>query len=133
MRNKDKYTKSQIAKYKRGGCVTKFCRNDHAPGKHYCHKCRARKFKEDNPLRYKYDKVKQNARQRGHEFSISFEYFLQVIEGTGYAENSGRRAQDLQIDRKDVTKGYVEGNLRIITQQENVRKQHDEDYAKPPF
>jgi hypothetical protein len=86
-----------------------------------------RTWKENNPLRYKYNKLRDNARRRGKQFTISFDYFKNFIEENWeYMSKSGRTKRSLHIDRKEVHLGYVPGNLQILTCSENCKKRHEE-------
>lgn len=75
-----------------------------------------------DPQRAAYNRLKGHAKARGKEFSISLEYFRQFCHQVDYIANKGRSSTAYHIDRKDETKGYVEGNLQVLTNAENVRK-----------
>jgi hypothetical protein len=67
--------------------------------------------------------LKNRARQRGHAFTISFEYYYKTVWlDSGYAEKHGKTKECLSVDRADNAKGYVEGNLQVMTVSENSRK-----------
>ena len=50
-------------------------------------------------------------------------------------EKKGRSKTKASIDRKDETKGYVPGNIRILTVSQNVRRRYDpqDDFDDIPF
>lgn len=85
------------------------------------------------PESYYYDKLKSNARRRGCFFDLTLDQFKNFCEETGYLKKKGRRSQSYHIDRIDIKKGYTEGNLQILTNLENVMKQHNVDYSTVPF
>ena len=67
-----------------------------------------------------YANLRGSAKRRKIEFNLTFDEFVELVVDTKYISLKGRDAGDLQIDRKDSTKGYVKGNLRVITCTENV-------------
>lgn len=98
-----------------------------------CDTCASRLFRANNPARDAYRQIKERAGRRGQIFKITFEQFLQAIEGTEYLARRGRGIDELHLDRKKVELGYVPGNLQVLTTAENLRKQREVDYAKEPF
>lgn len=105
-------------------CSTKYCRGQRAPNRTVCYKCKAKKYKEKNPLRYKYCKLRSNAKRRGHTFTVSFEEFSELVLKSGYMEKSGRAANSYHLDRIDASRGYVPGNIQVLTNSINVQKWH---------
>jgi len=105
-------------------CATKYCRGITTKGgkSPYCGKCRSKKWKAKNPLRYYYNALKQRAKQRGKEFKLTFEEYRKLAIESGYHERRGRGALCLSLDRIDNDKGYEIGNLRAITVSENSMK-----------
>lgn len=101
-------------------CITEGCKNKRGNGR-ICHKCHSRKVRSNNPIKYAYDTLKFNAKRRGRHFTITLDYFKKLIEGTNYIHAKGRTKLALQIDRIDNELGYVPGNLRVITQEENQK------------
>lgn len=90
-------------------------------------------WRRNNPEKYCYLTLKGNAKRRGKEFTITFEYFLEVIGETDYLSLKGKTKTSLSIDRKDNNFGYVTGNLRIITLSQNSIKgtgEFDEGYTE---
>lgn len=69
-----------------------------------------------------YQVLKMNAKRRGKEFGITFEYFKEMCLNTGYTEGKGVLKDSLTIDRKKNELGYIEGNLRVITKSLNSIK-----------
>lgn len=102
-------------------CLSDGCKNKPVKQRRYCHKCRSRKYRSNYPIKYAYDTIKTNAKRRGRPFTITLEYFKELIAGTNYLHEKGRTRLALQIDRIDNELGYVPGNLRIVTQEENVK------------
>lgn len=98
-----------------------------------CLTCASRLYRANNPAREAYRQVRDRAQRRHQIFDLSFEDFLEVIEGTEYLARRGRGLDELHLDRKKVELGYVKGNLKVITCAENLRKQREVDYAPGPF
>jgi hypothetical protein len=106
-------------------CATKGCRNAAVESirSRFCHSCRHRQFRAANPLKAKFSNLRKSAKRRGIAFLLTFVQFEAFALSTGYAENSGRHAGGLTIDRVDPTRGYEEGNLQAIPNRDNAAKQ----------
>lgn len=102
-------------------CKTKYCRN---PTSSYCSTCRSRKSKKRDLFRYAYQTLKDNAKRRNIEFTISFEYFKKFCIKTNYIGKKGITAESYTVDRKKNHLGYIPGNLQILTLRDNVLKRH---------
>jgi len=87
-----------------------------------CRRHRVEKWRRDNPVRYAYTNLKDNAKRRGKEFSISFEYFVNWCASYEYIQRKGKSKSGFTVDRIDNDLGYVEGNLQCISNEENVKK-----------
>jgi hypothetical protein len=103
-------------------CKSEGCYKNSAKGKNYCHSCIIERFKTKNPEKYAYFVLKNNAKRRRKVFSISFEYFLKFCKKHDYIQRRGITKQGLHIDRKEEHLGYIEGNLQVLTNTENVKK-----------
>lgn len=103
-------------------CETKYCKNKSLKGRKVCGKCKNRKYRKKNPERAAYQSLKNNAKRRGKEFDLTFEEFLKFVHKTEYMLGKGRSKTSLHIDRIDEEKGYVKGNIQVLTNTENVRK-----------
>lgn len=104
-------------------CKTPFCRN-RVTGKRTCNTCVSRTKRNKNPMRYAYDVLKMNAKRRGKDFTISFDYFKRFAILTNYVAGKGRNKLSFSVDRVDNRKGYVPGNLQMLTVSDNSRKAH---------
>jgi len=87
-----------------------------------CPCCQKRKWRANNPVRSAYNNLKNNADRRGKEFTISFQYFKKFVVATDYIKRKGRSSTCYHIDRIDESKGYIPGNLQLLTNAENNRK-----------
>jgi len=83
-----------------------------------------RRYRKNNPIQDSYQNLKSNAKRRGIEFTISFEYFKKFAIETEYIFGKGRSRNSYTIDRIDPTKGYIEGNIQVLENHENVKKSH---------
>jgi hypothetical protein len=104
-------------------CCTKYCRNivqlsEKSPK---CGKCRARQWRENHPLSYAFAKLRNRAKERGHDFKLTREQFEKFAHDTGYRIMSGKKAHCFSINRKDSTKGYTLDNIECLTLSENSR------------
>jgi hypothetical protein len=80
-----------------------------------------RKWCEDNPLKVIHKRLKERAKARNQEV-LSLEELAIFLEGTDYIDNRGCLPHNKHIDRIDYTKGYVSGNLQILTAHDNCVK-----------
>lgn len=113
MKNKDK-------------CCVRGCGNNRSRRSRLCSKHLHRHYKEINLLAYTYDLLRQNARRRGKIFEITLDEFREFCDETRYLERKGRTAECASIDRIIQSKGYVKGNLQILTVSDNSIKGTDE-------
>ncbi len=107
-------------------CATKFCRgiatkNGHSP---YCSCCRSRRWREKFPLHASYKQLRNDAKRRQKEFSLTRQQYIEFARRTGYDELKGRGATFLSIDRRDPSKGYTESNIRALTVRANSARVH---------
>jgi hypothetical protein len=104
-------------------CQTKYCRGVCSPGGRspYCGKCRARQFRANHPVRAHFNNLRNRARARGHEFTISFAEYEKFWFESGYGAKHGKTKESFSIDRIRPELGYVPGNIRAKTLSENAR------------
>ena len=103
-------------------CKHPYCRNEAAPKRRECHKCRARGFRKRNPALASYHGLKSGAKRREIPFALTFGQFLKFARKTAYFAGKGRSWEGFTIDRINSDKGYIIGNLRVIPNHENARK-----------
>jgi hypothetical protein len=85
--------------------------------------------RENKPWAVKCDEVRFRAKRLGIAFDLTYEYLQSIwpqngkcpILGIDLKNNSGRGTRDSSpsIDRIDCTKGYVQGNVQVISQRAN--------------
>jgi len=87
-----------------------------------CSKHLMERWRANNPIRNAYTQIRSSAGKRKIPFLITFKEFKRFIEDSDYLQQSGRDPNDSTIDRIDAEKGYQVGNLRVISNGENVWK-----------
>lgn len=98
------------------------CIRPSVKGRRICYSCKNRRYQAKNPIKAAYHTLKGHAKARGKQFTITFEYFAAFCIEVQYIAKRGRSQTSYHIDRKDETLGYVEGNLQLLTNADNVRK-----------
>jgi hypothetical protein len=93
----------------------------HSP---YCAKCRTARWKAKYPLHVSFQALRKRAKERGHAFTLSREFYIAWAEKTEYAKYKGKTTKSLSVDRKNRNEGYHEWNIEAITLRENSRKEH---------
>ena len=109
-------------------CSTKYCRNESAPGRVICWKCKSHQLKINNPVTYFLNALRVNAKRRNKQFDLTLEQFKKFCTETGYLNKKGRHGDNLSIDRIRGNEGYSINNIQVLTVSENVRKEHNVDY-----
>lgn len=105
-----------------GVCAACDCRRRAARGRTLCHTCNSRLWRANNAARYAYNNLKRNAKHRGAVFTITFEEFMDLIHATDYLASRGKTAGCLSIDKIVPAKGYIAGNVQVMTISENAAK-----------
>ncbi len=106
-------------------CREKFCTNKKAGKNTLCHKHIKRKWREKNIMLSAYGNLKTNAKKRKKEFTITFQDFKEFCIETEYLMGKGRSKTSYTIDRIRDEEGYVKGNLRVLTNSNNVKKENN--------
>lgn len=88
----------------------------------FCNTCRSRAWRAANPMRHAWNNLKTHARERGKTCTISFEDFKAFALRVDYIDKKGIKKDGFHIDRINETKGYVKGNLQLLTNAENNAK-----------
>jgi len=107
-----------------GQCVVAFCNNKAGnKGKfRFCYKHHRQHQKFNNPLRYWFDVLRQNARSRKKEFNLTIEEFKLFCDKTNYLKLKGKNSGSYTIDRINNNKGYTIDNMQVLTLSQNSRK-----------
>ena len=126
----------ELKKYPGEGlCCVKGCRRPAVTkgktlgGFWFCHKCWQARWRFNNPRVSTYRNLKDNARKRGLEFNLTYDYYLGMMDcAAAWDVQAETRGEIVTIDRVDPTKGYVMGNIRVVSLSENVIKGNKERY-----
>jgi len=74
-------------------CLTRNCqgivnkKHEHSP---YCSKCRTKNWRNKFPLHYSFNNLKKRARQRGKDFSLTREEYIEFAIKTDYSRLKGK-------------------------------------------
>ena len=113
-----------VQKYPRK-CATKRCAGvvaSRACKTNKCPKCNWKIYVKNNPLGAAFKTIRNHAKERNKEFTLTISQFKAFAEKTDYLKRKGKTSLSLQIDRVDDTKGYHFWNIQGITLRENTRK-----------
>lgn len=110
-------------------CTSVGCKNSTVGNKTKCGTCTSRAYRLRHPIKAAYNNLRNNARRRGKEFSITFEYFKEFCTETNYILGKGKTKESYTIDRKVAELGYIPGNLQVLTNRNNVLKRHGKPYV----
>lgn len=123
-------------------CQTAWCKNPpacfyRATGKLYvaahCPKCFSRRYRANHPVHYAFEAIKDSAKKRDIDFSLTIEQFAQWCEETGYADTKGVARLKFHCDRIDHRKGYSIDNIQLLSEAENIRKRNTDIANEDPF
>lgn len=104
-------------------CNTPGCNNKtRGGGAVDCNTCHSTKVRRLNPVRAAYRNLRNNSKRRGITFDLTFEQFRKFAIETDYMRGKGKLQKSYTIDRIEAEKGYVEGNLQVLTNQANTIK-----------
>lgn len=103
-------------------CKTDGCYKTARKQRRFCSSCIMEKFKNDNPVKYAYFTLRNNAKRRKKVFTISFDYFKKFCKKHEYIQKRGVTKFGLHIDRIVEELGYIEGNIQVLENHLNVKK-----------
>lgn len=116
----------------KGLCVAHSCANKHTPRNRFCAKHSHRYQKWKNPIKYTFHQKRGRAKERGIEWNLTLDEFIQFCEENDYMNKKGRTASAASIDRIKSHIGYEVGNIQILSLSANSKKMHqdkaDDDY-----
>lgn len=113
-----------------GFCLVRGCRCNSVTGKMgLCHRHWQYRWRMKSRKRSAYATLRDHAKARGLEFNLTYDYFLGLTDCAGFWDHRAEsRGEWATIDRVDPTKGYVQGNLRVITHSMNAVKSNRERF-----
>lgn len=114
----------------KGACPVRFCRNSSRQHGRLCGTHHTTAWRKRNPVKAAWLNLRTHANRRKLAFDIPLEVFKELCERTGYLEGKGSRPESLAIDRIQNWKGYVMGNIRVVTVAVNGLKGYHEGKLK---
>jgi DNA-directed RNA polymerase subunit RPC12/RpoP len=94
-----------------------------------CPTCNTKRIAKEAPEVRMYRRAKSRAKERGHEFTLSKEdvvipthcpvFGMPLVVHSG---RSGGKADSPALDRIDNSRGYVKGNVQVLSHKANVMK-----------
>lgn len=109
-------------------CSTPYCKNK-VPGNYQCNKCRSKKWREANPIKYSFYNLRNRARRDNIPFTIVFEDFEKWCVNVHYiGMKRGRGANARTVDRRYNDIGYHIDNIQVMEKRDNVIKYFSYDF-----
>jgi hypothetical protein len=108
-------------------CKVKHCRREVKRGD-LCYHHEREKQKQNSPYVYWFGVNKRNANRRarvygnGKFWRVTFDYWVQFCNETGYLAIKGRYKGDASLDCIINELGYIDGNLQVLTVEDNAGK-----------
>lgn len=103
--------------------MSKICRNLTCSNvvtiRRVCNTCASKAFRLKHEATAAYLSLKNNAKRRGKEFTLTLEEWKKFCSETNYLQLRGTLPEQSCVDRKDATKGYSYDNLQILTNSQN--------------
>lgn len=103
-------------------CATDGCSKPPIKHRTICYSCKGRLYAKRNPERYAFQVQRNNAKRRGHEWTLTFSYWLRHVRRTKYMQKKGIERDSYHLDRKKEYLGYVPGNIQTIKNIDNLNK-----------
>lgn len=109
-----------MKKEKVNNCKNKTCKNK-TEFKGYCSTCRSRRTREKDHIRYVWLNLKNRAKQRPKDFTITLDEFREWCKENNFPE------EGQSVDRKKNEHGYHIWNIEKMPLIDNIRKYYDHD------
>lgn len=101
------------------------CGKESAKNRRECNKCKSANWRKKNPILAIWFEIKRSAKRRNLDFNLEYNWFSDFVNNSPLLEIRGRSAESYSIDRKENDKGYIMGNLQVISKSENSKKYHE--------
>jgi len=112
-------------------CSTTNCKKERAKHRTICYSCIIRRFAEKHPEKYVYFVLKNNAKRRKKDFTITFEDFMEFAVKCDYMHSKGIGKTSMHVDRIKEHLGYVKGNIQGLLNTNNIKKYLEYCYNGP--
>ena len=109
-----------------GMCWVKGCSRASRSDRCLCHMHEMRRWRAKNRRTADYCTLRDHSRARKIPFQITLDYWRGFTDAFGFYEV--KEDEVLTVDRVNQTKGYVEGNIRVVTISVNSYKSNKERY-----
>lgn len=106
-------------------CWVAGCTDDAKVPGSMCSRHTMRRWRAKSKRTADYCTLRDHAKARGLEFRITLDYWAGLTDAFGFYRSDNTY---VTIDRVDATKGYVEGNLRVVSLSANAAKSNRERY-----
>lgn len=113
-----------------GPCKHPRCRNSRRRDGRDCHRCAKRAWRERRPYQAAFATLRDHARAREIEFTLTFAYFYRFAKRSHYVERKGSTRDCLTVDRIKNHLGYIPGNIQPLTRSENSVKRCKQDHHR---
>lgn len=110
-----------------GHCWVKGCQRASRHDRSLCHMHEMRRWRALKKKTADYCTLRDHAQARKIKFEITLDYWRGLVDAFGFY-NKEDDDLVLSIDRVDATRGYVEGNMRVVTINLNSYKANKEKY-----
>jgi hypothetical protein len=108
-------------------CKTQRCRNRARKDGRDCSRCHQRSWRRSQPISAAFATLRDHAKPRGIEFSISRQEFERFALESDYINRTGLGGSALTVDRIDNLRGYEPGNVQPLTRSANSVKRAKQD------
>ena len=109
-----------------GLCWVKGCHRESRHDRCLCNMHEMRRWRAKKKKTADYCTLRDHANARGIEFKITLDYWRGLVDAFAYYEP--KEDEVPSIDRVDAAKGYVEGNIRVVSVSLNSFKSQKERY-----
>lgn len=111
---------------KKGRCLVKRCGKAPKVGGLLCHCHYQVRWRSQNPEASAFSTLRDHAKGRNLEFNLSYDYWKGLTHAFAFYDSP--EGEVVSIDRIDPCRGYVEGNVRVVSLSLNVVKGNRERY-----
>lgn len=106
-------------------CIIPYCRKKKPKNRRICHRHREHRYKAKHLDTYTLNKLRQSARRRGIDFTLTLDEFRGFCARTNYLLLKGRSKEKATIGRINHDEGYHWWNIQLETNSLNSSRKHD--------
>jgi hypothetical protein len=112
-------------------CLVEHCGNKRGQKSRICSRCLMLRWRANNPEYASFIHLKESAARRSIAFKLTFDEFRAWGHTHGYFTGKGREKDGLTVDRIDQAGAYEIGNIQVLTNEENARKERMRQLDRP--